>query len=133
MNLQAQRMVVCQRKGMDMTRKSILIAVLFLGAGFAFQAGADADHRQLAKNEAKPAAAASAAWTEGEVRKVDKAAGTVTIKHGAMPKFDMPPMTMAYRVKDKAMLDQLKPGDKIKFDADGVGGEFTVLRLEKVK
>ena len=50
-----------------------------------------------------------------------------------MPKFDMPPMTMAYRVKDKAMLDQLKPGDKIKFDVDGVGGEFTVLRLEKVK
>jgi Cu/Ag efflux protein CusF len=116
-----------------MTRNSILIAVSILGAALAFHVGADDSHRHYAKNEAKPAAAASAAWTEGEVRKVDKAAGTVTIKHGAMPKFDMPPMTMAYRVKDKAMLDQLKPGDKIKFDADGVGGEFTVLRLERVK
>jgi Cu/Ag efflux protein CusF len=40
---------------------------------------------------------------------------------------------MAYRVKDKAMLDRLKPGDRVKFEADGVGGEFTVLRLEKLK
>jgi Cu(I)/Ag(I) efflux system protein CusF len=126
-------MIGYQRKERDMNRNSILIAVLFLGAGLAFHAGADVSHEHLAKNEAKPAAAASAAWTEGEVRKVDKAAGTVTIKHGPMPKFDMPAMTMAYRVKDKTMLDQLKPGDKIKFDADGVGGAFTVLRLEKVK
>ena len=44
----------------------------------------------------------------------------------------MPAMTMVYRVKDKAMLDNLKSGDKIKFDADGVGGEFTVLHLERV-
>jgi len=50
-----------------------------------------------------------------------------------MPKFDMPAMTMVYRVKDKAMLNNLEPGDKIKFDVDGVGGEFTVLRLERVK
>jgi len=116
-----------------MTRNSILIAALILGMGFAFQTNADDSHKHVAANEAKPAAAANAAWTEGEVRKIDKAAGKVTIKHGAMPKFDMPPMTMVYRVKDKNMLDQLKPGDKIKFDADGVGGEFTVLRLEKLK
>ncbi|MBI5910075.1 MAG: copper-binding protein [Betaproteobacteria bacterium] len=116
-----------------MTRSSNLIALLFLGVGLAFQAGADDSHKHHASNEAKPAAAASAALTDGEVRKMDKAAGKVTIKHGPMPKFDMPAMTMVYRVKDKAMLEQLKPGDKIKFDADGVGGEFTVLRLEKVK
>ena len=116
-----------------MTRNSISIAVLFLGAGLAFQAGADDSPRHDATNEAKLAAASSAALTEGEVRKIDKAAGKITIKHGPMPKFDMPAMTMVYRVKDKAMLDQLKPGDKIKFDADGVGGEFTVLHLERVK
>lgn len=115
-----------------MTRNSILIAVSMLGAVFAFHAHADDAHMQHASNQAKPAAAASAALTDGEVRKIDKAAGKITIKHGPMSKFDMPPMTMAYRVKDKAMLEQLKPGDKIKFDVDGVGGEFTVLRLEKV-
>jgi Cu/Ag efflux protein CusF len=126
-------MIAYQRKGKDMTRNAILIAVSILGAGLAFQARADDSHQHLAANEAKPAVAASASLTEGEVRKVDKAAGKVTIKHGPMPKFDMPAMTMAYRVKDKAMLDNLKPGDKIKFDADGVGGEFTVLRLERMK
>ena len=116
-----------------MTRNSIVIAASILGAAFAFQAGADDSHAHHAKNEAKPAVTASAALTAGEVRSVDKAAGKITIKHGPMPKFDMPPMTMAYPVKDKAMLEQVKPGDKIKFDVDSVGGEFTVLRLEKVK
>lgn len=116
-----------------MTRNAILIAVLFLGAGVALHAGADASHEQLAQKEVKPAAAASQAWTEGEVRKIDKAAGKLTIKHGPIPKLDMPPMTMAYGVQDKAMLDQLKPGDKIRFDVDSAGGAFTVMRLEKLK
>ena len=115
-----------------MSRNSTLIAALFIGAGLAFQAGADTGKRQPGNAESKPAAA-SFAWTEGEVARVEKAAGTVTIKHGAMPKFDMPPMTMPYRVKDKAVLDQLKPGDKIRFDLDSVGGVFTLTRLEKLK
>ena len=113
-----------------MTRYSLMIAVLILGAGLAFQAGADVGKKQPVRTEAK---AASTAWTEGEVARGEKAVGTVTIKHGAMPKFDMPPMTMPYKVKDKSVLDQLKPGDKIRFDLASVGGVFTVLRLEKLK
>ena len=116
-----------------MTRNSILIAVSIFGAGLAFQAGAADDHSHHATSGAKPTAAAGAALTDGEVRKVDKAAGKITIKHGPMPKFDMPAMTMVYRVKDKAMLEHMKAGDKVKFDADSAGGEITVLRQEKVK
>lgn len=116
-----------------MIRNSTAIALSMFGAMFAFQASADDSHKHHAASAAKPAAVASAGLTEGEVRKVDLAAGKITIKHGPMPKFDMPPMTMVYRAKDRAMLDKLKPGDKIRFDADGVGGEFTVLRLEKAK
>jgi len=115
-----------------MTRNSLVIATLILGAGLAFHAGADTGKKPAGKTEAKTTAA-SAAWTEGEVARVEKAAGTVTIRHGAMPKFDMPPMTMPYKVKDKGVLDQLKPGDRIRFDVDGVGGVFTVTRLEKLK
>jgi Cu/Ag efflux protein CusF len=126
-------MIGFQRKEKDMNRNSILIAVLFLGAGLAFHAGADMGHEQLAQNEAKPAAAASAEWTAGEVRKVDTAAGTVTIKHGPVPKLDMPPMIMAYHVKDKAMLGNLKAGDKISFDVDRVDGKYTVIGLKKMK
>lgn len=116
-----------------MTYHSILTAVVMLGAGLAFHATADDRHHPQAETTPVAAAASTAALTEGEVRKLDKAAGKVTIKHGPMPKLDMPAMTMVYRVKDKAMLDDLKPGDKIMFDTDSVGGGFTVLRLEKVK
>lgn len=115
-----------------MGRNSILITALLVGAGLAFQAGADAGKKQPGKTEAK-ATAAGAGWTEGEVARVEKGKGMVTIKHGPMPKFDMPPMTMPYPVKDKSVLDQLKPGDRIRFDVDGAGGVFTVTRLEKLK
>jgi len=111
----------------------ILAATLLLGTNFAWPSGAYASETRIAAKETKPAAAAAAAWTDGEVLRVDKAAGSVTIKHGPMPKFDMPAMAMSYRVKDKSAIDRLKPGDRIRFEVDSVGGVFTVTRLEKAK
>jgi Cu(I)/Ag(I) efflux system protein CusF len=73
---------------------------------------------------------ASAAFSDGEVRKVDKDAKKITIKHGPLQNLDMPSMTMVFRVKDPAMLDQVKAGDKVKFVAENVGGAFTVLQIE---
>ncbi len=67
---------------------------------------------------------------DGEVRKVDKDAQKITIRHGPMPGVDMPAMTMVYRVKDAAMLDQVKAGDRVKFHAEKVGGAFTVTKIE---
>jgi Cu/Ag efflux protein CusF len=64
---------------------------------------------------------------------VDKDAGKLTIKHGPIPSMDMPPMTMVYRVKDPAMLDKVKPGDKVKFLAEKVGSAFTVMQIEPVQ
>lgn len=116
-----------------MGRKTISIAALILVAGIAFQGGAGASDKQAVKKEAKPAAVATGVLTEGEVIRIDKAAGTATIKHGPMPKLDMPSMTMPYRVKDKATLEKLKPGDKVAFDADVAGGVYTVVRMEKLK
>jgi Cu/Ag efflux protein CusF len=71
--------------------------------------------------------------TDGEVRKVDKGAGKLTLKHGPIPNLDMPDMTMVFRVKEPTMLDQVKVGDKVRFAADKVGGQFTVVRIEPVK
>jgi Cu/Ag efflux protein CusF len=68
--------------------------------------------------------------TDGEVRKVDKDAKKITIRHGPIVNLDMPAMTMVFQVKDPALLDQLKTGDKIRFIADKVGGQFTVMRVE---
>ena len=124
-------MIAYERKGNNMTRNSVLIAAAMFGVGLAFQATADDKHHS--QTEAKPVAAVAAALADGEVRKIDKAAGKITIKHGPIKNLDMPPMTMAYPVKDKAMLDQLKPGDKIKFEASDIGGTFTLMRFEKVK
>ena len=72
----------------------------------------------------------AAALSDGEVRKVDKDAKKITIKHGPLANLDMPAMTMVFQVKDPAMLDQVKAGDKVKFQAEKVGGAFTVTRIE---
>ena len=77
---------------------------------------------------AKPAAAA---MTEGEVRKIDKAQGKITLKHGEIKNLDMPAMTMTFRAADPKMLDNVKEGDKINFNADKIGGQFTVTGIEK--
>jgi len=71
--------------------------------------------------------------TDGEIRKVDKDAKKITIKHGPMPALDMPAMTMVFQVKDPAMLGQVKAGDKVKFEAQKLGGAFTVTRIELAK
>jgi Cu/Ag efflux protein CusF len=73
------------------------------------------------------------AMTAGLVKKVDKGTGKVTISHGPIENLGMPKMTMVYRVKDPAMLDRLKEGDKILFVAEKVDGAFTVMSFEPVK
>lgn len=79
-------------------------------------------------------ATAQSALTDGQVTKVDTSAGKITIKHGPMKKFDMEDeMTMVYRVQDPAMLTAVKAGDKVKFDAERVNGQFTVVKIEKAK
>jgi Cu/Ag efflux protein CusF len=70
---------------------------------------------------------------DGEVRRVDKAAKKITIRHGALANLDMPPMTMVFQVKDPAMLDQVKAGDKVRFVADKISGAYTLMQLETVK
>lgn len=77
------------------------------------------------------AAAASGAMemSHGEIKAVDKSAGKLTIKHGELKNLGMPGMTMVFRVKDPAMLDQVKVGDNIDFMADKVNGALTVTIL----
>jgi Cu/Ag efflux protein CusF len=75
---------------------------------------------------------AQAALTEGEVRKVDKSNGKLTLKHGEIKNLDMPPMTMVFGVKDKAMLADVKAGDKVRFTADkDAAGNYVVTSIEK--
>ena len=71
--------------------------------------------------------------TEGEIRKVDRDAGKLTIKHGDIRNLDMPAMTMVFQVKDKATLDKLQAGDKIKFKALSENGNLVATEIAPYK
>lgn len=75
----------------------------------------------------------SGAMADGEVRKVDREAGKVTLRHGPMASLDMPAMTMVYGVKDAAVLDHLSAGDKVKFAAEKTDAGYTVTHIERAK
>jgi Cu/Ag efflux protein CusF len=115
-----------------MTRIVFLIAAAALGGAALAQSG-DYGAPGGAQHGGMQHGGAQAALADGEVRKVDKEAKKMTIKHGPIPSMDMPPMTMVYRVKDAAMLDKVKAGDKVKFSAEKIGGQFTVTEIEAVK
>lgn len=104
------------------------VAFLLLAALIAaLPARADEAHHENA-------AAQSPSVIDGVVRKVDKEAQKITIRHGPVPSLDMPQaMTMVYRVKDPALLDKVKAGDKVKFEAENVNGLFTVTKIEPAK
>lgn len=79
------------------------------------------------------AGAAFAQKTEmstAEVRKIDAAAGKITLKHGPIPNLDMPGMTMVFRVREPVRIDSLKPGDTVRFRAEKIDGSYTVTEIQ---
>jgi Cu/Ag efflux protein CusF len=69
---------------------------------------------------------------DGQVTKIDQSAGKITIKHGPIKSLDMDGgMTMVFRVRDPALLKQVKVGEKIKFSAERVQGAITVTKIQK--
>lgn len=67
--------------------------------------------------------------TDGEVRKIDKELGKLTIKHGPIMNLDMAAMTMVFNVKDKSFLDKVKVGDKIRFVVIMEGSKMVVTEI----
>jgi Cu/Ag efflux protein CusF len=101
---------------------ALAIGALTPLAGFAQMDGMD--HGKM------PMMADSDALSDGEVRKIDKEAGKITIKHGPIKNLDMPPMSMVFTAKDKALLDKVKVGDKIRFVAADEGGKMIVTDIQ---
>jgi Cu/Ag efflux protein CusF len=85
---------------------------------------------QEATTSTPNAAVAALPWAQAEVRRVDVAAGKISLKHGEIKNLDMPPMSMVFQVQDKALLSQIKVGDKVRFTADQIKGAYTVLSIE---
>ncbi|MFZ5779215.1 MAG: copper-binding protein [Pseudomonadota bacterium] len=68
---------------------------------------------------------------KGEVVKIDKPAGKLTLKHGPIRNLDMDSMTMVFRVAEPGMLDTIKAGDRVEFEAARVNGAITVIKITK--
>lgn len=92
---------------------------------------AQATSSQPAPPPSPQEAVADAGLTPGEVRKVDREQGKVTLRHGEIRDLGMPPMTMVFRVADPRLLEQLKPGDQVRFRAENRNGAYTVIALER--
>lgn len=76
-------------------------------------------------------ALAQASSVNGEVTKIDKEQSKITLKHGPIKNLDMDGMTMVFRVQGPKMLGSLKTGDKVKFEADRVNGQVTIIKMQK--
>lgn len=102
--------------------------------GFAHASGHDTPSPSAAAaSTPSKSGGAGNAMADAEVRKVDKDARKITLKHGEIKNLEMPPMTMVFQVKDPAVLDKVKQGDKVKFSAEKVNGAYTVTSLEPAK
>lgn len=108
-----------------------ILAAVVIAAASAAQAqtapASGADHT------AHHPAANAAPQSDGEVRKIDKAQGKLTLRHGPLQNLDMPPMTMVFRVADPKLLESVKEGDKIKFTAEKINGAYTVTAIQPAK
>ena len=113
--------------------KNLLVTSL-LAIAFASPALAQQKTDDHAAHHSAASASAAAEMTEGEIRKVDKTAGTITIKHGEIKNLGMPPMTMAFKARSAALFDKVKVGDKVRFTAEQTtAGTLIVTGVQPVK
>jgi Cu(I)/Ag(I) efflux system protein CusF len=108
-----------------------LAAAALAVGGIAVASPASATDRQVSGLPWHIAQASTLA--DGEIRKVDKDAKKITIRHGPIANLDMPSMTMVFQVKEPALLEGIKAGDKVRFAADRIGGAYVVTRIEPLK
>lgn len=88
---------------------------------------------QMPMDHGKMVMSATPDMTDGEVKKIDKDAGKITIKHGEIKHMEMPRMTMVFVAKDKALLDKATVGAKIRFMATNENGQMTVTDIQPAK
>lgn len=115
----------------NLTTMAFTAAALVLGVlnGANAQTTPPASATQAEPVAGKP----SANMVEGEVRKIDKDANKITLKHAEIPNLEMPGMTMVFRVNDPAMLDVVKVGDRVRFRAQKTAGALVVTELQPSK
>lgn len=117
-----------------MKRTLLILGLALSSAAFAQMRGHDMGEKQGSDGmHGMQMGQPGSALADGEVRKVDRNGKKLTIKHGPIKNLDMPAMTMVYPVKDPAMLEHVKAGDKVKFSAEKIGETLTVTKIEQAK
>ncbi len=107
------------------------ILTALLGAGITAAQSQTHQHPPLATaSAAAPSPTAAVEMSDGEVRKVDKDAKKITLKHGPIKNLDMPAMTMVFQVRDLSLLDRANVGAKIKFTAEQREGAYVLTAIE---
>lgn len=113
-----------------MKRLSLPLAVLAVAAAVGGSAVADDMPNMKGMAMAKPEAAKTGQAT-GVVTGLDAKAGTVTIKHGAIPAVGWPAMTMTFKAMPASLLKGVKSGDKVAFTVKVKGQDNQVTALRK--
>ena len=114
--------------------KTLLILSAILAGATSVYAASHAGEAMATGDARKETATAAAAdMADGEIRKVDMATKKITIKHGEIKNLDMPGMTMVFQVKDPAMLDKVKAGDKIRFKAEKANAAIVVTDIQPAR
>lgn len=115
-------------KAIRLKTLTTIVATMALSASLPSSAAED-----MSKMDMKTPMPDTSAATEGVVKKIDKDAGKITIKHGPISNLQMPGMTMVFHAVDPAMLDQVKEGDKVKFHVEKMNGALTITKMEGEK
>ena len=111
---------------MNELRYTISVAAAILAMAFISPAVA-----QAVSDHGKMSMASSQDMAEGEVRRIDSSAGKITIRHGEIKSLDMPPMTMVFTVAKPSLLENLKAGDKVRFEVEMQSGKMVITRMSK--
>lgn len=118
-------------KHTNMSAAVCLVALISAGTANA-QSRVEAPAQALAASV--PASGlAVAPMTDGEVRKIDRELGKITLRHGPITNLGMPGMTMVFKVADPTLLTELKEGDRVRFFADRINGAMTVTAIEPAR
>jgi Cu(I)/Ag(I) efflux system periplasmic protein CusF len=124
---------MCEQPLKDFMKLAHVLAAIAVIAPTAASAQMQSTGKAPAMRGMKDAAppAAEFPMSQGEVLKV--APKSVLLKHGPLANLGMDAMTMQFGVADPALLKSIKKGDKVRFVADRVNGQFVVTKIEAAK
>lgn len=122
----------------QMSLRALALIAALSGVFSAFAQHNHGAHGAHSPAATPPAAAASTSGAatpgtdlaEGVVRRIDASAGKITLRHGEIKHLDMPPMTMVFQVRDRALLNAVTTGAKVRFRVEQIGGAYVVTAIE---